>query len=156
MPSRALIDSFLDQQHLAVVGVSRNPKDFANTVYRHLRDDGRGRTLYAVNAAADGAELEGRPSYRSLSEVPDPVDGVLVMVPAAAAAGVVRDAVDRGVPRVWLHKGGGPGAVSDEAVAVARDAGVELIDGACPMMFDEPVHGIHRFHRFLAGRRVAA
>ena len=156
MPSRTLIDSFLDQENVAVVGVSRNPKDFANAVYRHLRDDGRGRTLYAVNRAADGAELEGRPSYRSLSDVPDPLDGVLVMVPAAAAAEVVRDAVARGVPRVWLHKGGGPGAVSDEAVAVAREAGVELVDGACPMMFGEPVRGIHRFHRFLAGRHIAA
>lgn len=156
MPRRELIDRFLAQEHLAVVGVSRNGKEFANAVYRQLRDDGRGRTLYPVNANADGADIEGVPSYTSLAEVPDPVDGVLVMVPAEASAQVVRDAAERGIPRVWLHKGGGPGAVSDEAIAAAREADMELVDGACPMMFDEPVRGVHRLHRFFAGRRIAA
>lgn len=156
MPSLRLIHEFLDQPRIAVVGVSRNDKEFANSVFRHLRDDGRDRTVVPVNANADGAPLEGVPSYRSLRDVPGPLDGVIVMVPAAAAADVVRDAVAAGVPRVWLHKGGGPGAVSDEAVAVAREAGVDLVDGACPFMFDEPVHGVHRFHRFFAGRRIAA
>ena len=156
MPSRQLIDDFLAQDHVAVVGVSRNPKHFANSVYRRLRDDGRGRTLHPVNAAADGAEVEGTPSFRSLADVPDPLDGVLVMVPAEAAADIVRDAVARGVPRVWLHKGAGPGSVTPEAIAVARQAGLDLVDGACPLMFDEPVTGIHRLHQFFVRGRLAA
>lgn len=156
MPSLRLIQEFLDQPRIAVVGVSRNEKDFANSVFRRLRDDVRDRTVVPVNANADGAELEGTPSYRSLADLPEPVDGVIVMVPAAAAADVVRDAEAAGVPRVWLHRGVGSGAVSDEAVAVARDAGIDLVDGACPLMFDEPVHGIHRMHRFFVHRRIAA
>jgi uncharacterized protein len=156
MPSRHLIEQFLDQDRIAVVGVSRNPKEFANSVYRRLRDDGRGRTLYPVNSRAEGAEIEGATSFGSLAEVPEPLDGVLVMVPADAAADVVREAVTAGVPRVWLHKGAGQGSVSPEAVAVAREAGVDLVDGACPLMFDEPVGGIHRLHRLFVRRRLAA
>ena len=82
MPDRASIEDVLAQEHLAVVGVSRDPKQFANGVYRHLRSGGR--TLYPVNPAADGAALEGDPSYPSLAAVPEPVVGVLVMVPADA------------------------------------------------------------------------
>jgi hypothetical protein len=51
--------------------------------------------------------------------------------------------------------GAGRGAVSDEAVARCREAGVEVVAGACPFMFDEPVRGVHRLHRFISGRRIA-
>jgi predicted CoA-binding protein len=154
VPDRVTIDEFLAQQHLAFVGVSKDSKQFANAVYRNLR--GGGRRLYPVNAAAEGKPLEGDISYARLADVPDPVDGVVVMVPAGAAADVVRDAVDRGIPRVWLHRGIGHGSVSAEAVRVCRESGVALVDGACPLMFDEPVGGVHRIHRLLAGRRIAA
>lgn len=152
MPDRAVIDDFLAQRNLAFVGVSRDPKQFANAVYRHLREGGR--TLYPVNPKADSVEDDR--CYHSLADVPSPVDGVVVMVPPSAAAGVVRDALARGVPRVWLHRGVGKGTNTDEAVALCREAGVPVVDGACPLMFDEPVGGLHRMHHFLVRRRFAA
>ena len=152
MPSRASIDTFLAQDHIAFVGASRNPKAFANTVYRELRD---GRTLYPVNAAG-AASIEGDRCYQSLAEVPDPVDGVFVIVPAAAMADVVSAAVARGITRIWLHRGAGQKPVPAEAVEMARAAGVDLVDGACPLMFEEPVKGIHRVHRVLIKHRFAA
>jgi predicted CoA-binding protein len=154
MPERKMIEDFLAQRHLAFVGVSRDTKQFANTVYRRLRADGR--ILYPVNPAAGGNPIEGDRSYGQLSDVPDPVDGVVVMVPAEAAAAVVRQAVQRGIPRVWLHRGVGRGSVTEEAVQVCRDSGTAVVDGACPFMFDEPVRGIHRIHRLMASRRIAA
>jgi predicted CoA-binding protein len=153
MVSQTAIDSFLDARHLAVVGVSRQPKAFANTVYRTLRDGGR--TLYPVNERAGGRPIEGDPSYRSLTDVPDPVDGVLVMVPPDAMTTVVDEALDRSIPRVWLFRSGGPPVPAD-AVARCRAAGVEVVDGACPLMFEDPVRGIHRFHRVFFRRHLAA
>jgi predicted CoA-binding protein len=154
VPSRETIDSFLAQDHLAFVGVSRNPKQFANSVYRTLRDGGR--TMYPVHASADVDTIEGDRCYQHLADVPDPVDGVVVMVPAASAADVVHDAIERGIPRVWLHRGIGPGSVTPEAVAMCREHGVDVVDGACPFMFVEPVRGAHRVHRFFARRHIAA
>lgn len=153
MPDRATIDDFLSQQHLAFVGVSRNPKDFANSVYRHLRNGGR--TMYPVNGNATTPTLEGDPCYRRVEDVPDPVDGVIVMVSPRVAATVVEDAIRRGIPRVWLHRGIGRGSVSQEAIRLCEDAGIPVVDGACPLMFDEPVHSIHRLHRRLSSRSVA-
>ena len=154
MPERKTIDEFLAQRHVAFVGVSRDTKQFANAVYRQLRRNGR--KLYPVNAAAGGSPIEGDPAFQSLADVPDPVDGVIVMVPADSAADVVRQAVERGITRVWLHRGVGQGAVTAEAVKLCSDNGIAVVDGACPLMFDEPVKGVHRFHRIIAGRRIAA
>ncbi|HET6792808.1 MAG TPA: CoA-binding protein [Acidimicrobiales bacterium] len=154
MPSLDVVHDFLDQDHLAFVGVSREPKAFANSVYRRLRQDGR--VLYPVNRSPEAATVEGDTAFRALADVPDPVGGVVVMVPRAAQADVVREALERGIPRVWLHRGAGQGPVSEEAVALCREAGVAVVDGACPLMFTEPVKGIHRMHRGLIRRRFAA
>src|SRR6478736_6815697 len=100
MPSRAAIDDFLAQDHLAFVGASRNTKEFANSVYRHLREGGR--TMVPVHR--DAATIEGDTCVASIAEVPDPVGGIVIMVPAASMADVAREAVSRGIPRVWLHR----------------------------------------------------
>ena len=154
MPDRQIIEDFLAQDHLAFVGVSRDSKQFANSVYRRRRDGGR--VLYPVNPAAHGAPLETDKSYERLADVPDPVDGVVVMVPAAVAVEVVKEAAARGIPRVWLYRGVGDGAVSTEAVQLCREHGLAVVDGACPLMFEHPVRGVHWVHRLLAGRRIAA
>ncbi len=80
------------------------------------------------------------------------------MVPASAAADVVREAAAaRGdAPMIWLHKGAGQGAVSAEAVALCHDAGLDVVDGACPMMFEEPVATFHKIHRVLVRHRIDA
>jgi hypothetical protein len=55
---------------------------------------------------------------------------------------------------VWLFKGiGGPGAVSDEAVRIAREHGLSLVEGACPLMFLESPGLVHRAHRFVRRRK---
>jgi predicted CoA-binding protein len=152
MPSAKVIQDFLAQRHLAVVGVSRDSKAFANVVFRALADQGYG--VIPVNPAA--VELEGRKCHASVRHVPDPLDGVLVMLNATAALGVVDDCIYRGVERVWLHRGLGDGAVSDGAVATCRAHGIAVVDGACPLMFLDHPGLVHRAHRRMIRRRLAA
>jgi predicted CoA-binding protein len=83
-----------------------------------------------------------------LASVPGNVDGVVVMVGPARSAEVVRACAARGVERVWLFRGlGGPGAVSDDAVRLCSDHRIDVVIGACPLMFLEPVGWVHRLHR---------
>ena len=92
--------------------------------------------------------VEGQPCYQRLADVPVPVDGVVVMVTGDAVPAVLADAAAAGVSRVWLFKGlGGPGAFSEDAVARARGHGMQVVEGACPLMFLEPVGGFHKVHR---------
>ena len=138
------IEDFLAGTRLAIVGASDSRKNFARTIYRELRQ--HGYDVVPVNTGA--SSVDGDPCYPDLASVPGDVDGVLVMVHRDRAESVVADCVARGVRRVWLFQGiGGTGAVSDAAVARCRQHGIRLIAGACPMMFLEPVAGVHRFHR---------
>ncbi|MEP2478376.1 MAG: CoA-binding protein, partial [Nitratireductor sp.] len=95
MVSTAVIDDFLAQQHLAFVGVSHDPKEFSAGVYRELK--AHGYELSPVNPHAD--EVDGDRCVPSVAELPDGIDGAIVMVPADASAGVVQACIDRGIPR---------------------------------------------------------
>lgn len=138
-----VVADFLAQHRIALVGASDEAANFGRTVYGELRD--HGYEVMAVHPTAE--QVMGDPVFRSLDEVPGPLDGVMVMVPRSVAADVVRQAVERGVPRIWLFKGVGPGAVSHEAIELARSAGASVVPGACPLMFLPPVASIHRIHR---------
>ncbi len=94
MVSTAVIDDFLAQQHLAFVGVSHEPKEFSAIVYRVLK--AHGYELHPVNPHAES--VDGDACVASVSDLPDGIDGAIVMVPADASAGVVQDCIDRGSP----------------------------------------------------------
>lgn len=151
MASKRAIDSFLASRRIAVVGVSRNPKDFSRAVYRAFTE--RGYDAVPVNPA--GGEVDGRRSARRVGEVQPRVEAAFLMTPPAATAQVVRECAEAGVKRLWMHRGAGQGAVSPEAVALCRDRGIEVVDGECPFMFLPDAgwfHGVHRFFRRLGGR----
>ena len=142
MSSKQAIDSFLSCRRLAVVGVSRDPKDFSRAVFRAFVE--RGYDAVPVNPA--GGEAEGRRSVGRVGDVQPPPEGALLLTPPAATAQVVRECAEAGVRRVWMHRGGGQGAVSDEALALCRDRGLEVVDGECPFMFlseSEFPHNVH-------------
>jgi predicted CoA-binding protein len=149
MPDRATIDRFLALDRVAVVGASRDSRQFANSIYRTLRDGTR--TVVPIHPLADS--IEGDAASPSLAEARS-VQGVVIMLPKASVASVVDEAIALGIRHIWLHAGIGSSSVTDDAVERCREAGVEVVDGACPLMFIEPVRGIHRVHRALS-RRVA-
>jgi hypothetical protein len=145
---REAADEFLAQKRIAVAGVSRDEKQTANAIYRHLRKHGYG--VIPVNPNAD--EVEGDRCWPSVAAIPERPDGVLIVTHPEAAAAVARDCVDAGVPRVWMHRSFGTGSVSDEATTICRDAGIAVLDGGCPMMFLEPVDVAHRCFRWILGK----
>lgn len=142
------VEDFLKQRRIALAGLSSHEEHFSRHVDQALRERG----YEVVVLRDDDVAVDERPTYQSLADVQPPIDGVLVMTPAEASAGVVRDALAAGVTRIWLHRGGGPGAVSEEAMALARDAGATLVAGECPMMFLEDAEWFHRLHAF--GKKI--
>lgn len=138
--------AFLAGRRIAVAGVSRNSGEAANFIYRKLRD--AGYDVYAVNPHAE--EVEGDRCYPDLAAVPVRLDGVVAVTPPEATEEVVRACIDLGIPRVWMHRGMGPGSVSASAVALCRAHDIAVIPGACPMMFCEPVDVGHRCIRGLS------
>jgi uncharacterized protein len=143
MTSRSAIDDFLRQRTLAVVGVSRGGKKFGNTAYRELK--ARGYRLFPIHP--DAEMIEGDRCYPRLSALPEPVGGVLVVVPPAQTEQVVRDAATSGIQRVWMQQG----AESEAAIRLCRESGISTVSGECILMFAEPAAFPHRMHRWVWG-----
>lgn len=139
------VAEFLAGKRFAVAGVSRDPRQAANLIYRKLRASGY--DVIPVNPNA--AEVEGTRCYPDLGEVPGAIDGVLVATHPRVAVDVVRQCAERGVPRVWFHRAIGQGSLSGDAVRACRDRGMACIVGGCPMMYCEPVDPGHRCMRWL-------
>lgn len=136
--------AFLHAGRLAVVGASDAKDSMGRSVYTELRDHG----VDAVPVHPSAATVAGDPAYPSLEAVPGELAGAIVMVGGAAAEEVVREVAARGIPRVWLFLGASkPGSATPEALSAAEELGLEVVPGACPLMFLEPTAFIHRFHR---------
>ncbi len=140
IPLSAAADEFLAQRRIAVAGVSRDPKQPANLIYRRLRDTGH--EVYGVNPNA--AEVEGDPCFAKVTAIPQALDGVVIVTTPEAASDVVEDCVAAGVERVWFHRGMGPGSLSEAAVSRCRDEGINVIAGGCPNMFGATSDTGHR------------
>lgn len=141
MTTRAAVDDFLAQKTLAVVGVSREGKKFGNMAYRELK--GKGYRLFPVHPNAD--TLEGDTCYPNLSSLPEPVGGVLVVVPPEQTEQVVQDAVAAGIERVWMQQG----AESEGAIRFCQENGLSAVHGECILMFAEPTGFGHKMHRWV-------
>jgi predicted CoA-binding protein len=137
---REAAEEFLAQDRIAVAGVSRDTQQPANLIYRRLR--ATGHEVFAVNPNAD--EVEGDQCYARVSDIPAAIDGVVVVTPPEVAPSVIDDCAAAHVPRVWLHRGIGPGSLSDDAVAACRRHGIAVIPGACPNMFGATSDRGHR------------
>src|SRR6059058_2212789 len=89
-----------DALTIAVVGASRDPDKVAHTVPRQLLR--HGWHVIPVNPYAD--EIWGQRCYRTLADIPEPVDLVNVFRPSADTPEVARAAVAIGARALWLQQ----------------------------------------------------
>jgi predicted CoA-binding protein len=139
------IDDFLGVKRLALVGVSRHERDFTRALFREFAQ--RGYDVVPVNPNL--TEVEGRACFARLQDVAPAVEGALLMTPPKLTDAVVRDCLEAGIQRVWMYRGGGPGAVSREAVQFCETNGIRVIAGHCPLMFWRDSGFFHHLHGWL-------
>jgi predicted CoA-binding protein len=121
----ALRQLLLDTKVIAVVGLSANPDRPSNQVAWYLHH--QGYRLFGVNPSCPESELFGVPMVASLAEVPEPIDIVDVFRRPEHTPDVARDAVAAGARVLWLQLG----IRSDEARAVAEEAGLTYVEDRC-------------------------
>ena len=139
------VRDFLALRRIAFVGLSRDPKDFSRMLFQEMCD--RGYDMVPVNPAA--SELEARRCFPRVQEIQPPVEGALVMTSPPDTEQVVRDCAAAGIRQVWMHRGGGQGSVSRDAVDFCKQQGIHLVEGYCPFMFLPHTPFFHRIHGFL-------
>jgi len=142
------VDDFLAQKRIAVAGVSRDQSHHpvGNLIYRRLKHTGH--EVFAVNPHMQ--TFEGERCYPDLQSIPGGVDGVVIVTRPETTERVVRDCNTAGVRRVWIHKSMGRGSsVSAKAVDYCHQHAIDVIAGACPMMYGEGADLGHRCMRVI-------
>ena len=140
-----LVEDFLAQEKIAVVGVSDKRETGCNLAYRKFKENGY--TVSAVNPRL--TSFEDDPCYPDLGSIPEKPDAVFILTNPKVSEEIVQQCVDLGVKRVWMHclMGTKPGlaasmtSVSPEAVQMCRENGIEVIPGGCPNQHLKPDFG---------------
>ena len=140
-----MVQEFLAQKKIAVVGVSDKRDTGCNLNYRKFKENGY--QVFAVNPRID--QFEGDPCYPDLMSIPEIPDAVFILTSPKVTEQVVQQCVDLGVKHVWMHcmMGTKPGlvgsmtSVSPGAVQMCRDNGIQVIPGSCPNQFLKPDFG---------------
>ena len=104
---------------VAVIGASNNRHKFGNKAVRAFLLEG----YVVVPIHPREAEIEGLTAYRSVLDVPGPIDMATFYVPPEIGELVIEDVARKGIPEVWLN----PGAESDALIAKARRLSIRPI-----------------------------
>jgi predicted CoA-binding protein len=143
MNSKKIVEDFLSQKKIAVVGVSRKKTKFGNAIYKELKQ--KGYNVFPINPNMQ--TFEGDSCYSDLLSLPEKVDAVVINVPPAQAEKVVREANQAGIKRVWLQQG----SQSENAVKYCEKNGIDCVSNECILMFAQPSAFIHRAHKWIWG-----
>ena len=114
----------LAHQTWAVVGLRDNPARPAYGVARFLQRQGR----HIVPVHQHPEDVFGETTYRTLADIPFPVDVVDVFVNSSMAGDVADQAVAIGAKAVWFQLG----VIDEMAAGRVRDAGLDMVMDRCP------------------------
>ena len=142
MTTRASVDRFLAEENLVLVGASRSGKRFGNIAFTALTHKGYSVSLVHPTAG----DIGGVKCYRSISDLPEPVGGLVVVVPPDQTERVVNEAISNGIKNIWMQQG----AESPDAVKACHESGINEVHGECILMFAKPSGG-HKLHRWIRG-----
>lgn len=123
----ATIDTMLGQDQVwAVVGLSGDSTKTAYQVAEALQRAGK----RIVPIHPDAPTVLGEQGYRSLAEVPFPIDVVDVFRRSESAGRFADEAVAVGAKGVWFQLG----VIDEDAFTRTRAAGVPMVMDTCPLI----------------------
>ncbi|QIW24413.1 CoA-binding protein [Sulfolobus sp. S-194] len=113
---------------IAVIGASRYKEKVGNVVFRNLLYTYHGK-LYPVNSKAE--DVEGIKAYKSVKDIPDPIDMVVITVPREAVPQVMEEAVEKNVKAAIVITAGfkevGEAELEDKVISIARKGGIRVL-----------------------------
>jgi acetyltransferase len=132
---RQALDAIFAPKSVAVIGATETPGSVGRTIVWNLISSTFGGTIYPVNPKR--ASILGIKAYPSLSAVPEVVDLIVVVTPAATIPNIIKEAVDIGVKSAIIISAGfketGPEGVELERQILehAHRGGMRIIGPNC-------------------------
>ena len=135
------IEQFIAQRHIAVVGVSGNPRKFGNAIFNELKK--QGYIVYPVSKHL--TEFEGENCYPDVASLPSEVTAIVINTKPEQTEIIMKQAQEKNISNIWLQQGSSNARI----VADASISESNVIAGQCIMMFAHPTHVMHRAHIFV-------
>jgi acyl-CoA synthetase (NDP forming) len=130
------LDQIFHPRSIAVIGASNRTGNTAGMFLKAHRVLNFNGPIYAV--APTGDEIPDFPSFRSLNDIPGPVDHVIIAVPAMYLPGVISDCVQKKVRSVAIFTSGFSETGEPEGMELekmirekARESGMRVIGPNC-------------------------
>lgn len=110
-------------KNTAVVGLSPKTWRPSHGVAAYLLQ--AGYTIFPVNPGHD--TILGRKCYKSLSEIPEPVEIVDIFRRSELVLPIVEEALSIGAKVIWMQSG----IINEQAAKLALEAGLQVVMDAC-------------------------
>jgi uncharacterized protein len=134
------IQNFLSLKTLAIIGISRDSKKLGNAVYKELK--AKNYTVYPVHPYLE--KYDNVTCYPDLKSLPYQPGGLVISTNRDKSLGIVKDAHAAGIKNIWIMQM----SETKETIEYCEQNNINVIYKQCILMFAEPIHVFHKFHRF--------
>src|SRR5258707_1595755 len=124
------LDSFFSPESIALIGASRDQEKIPGRLLSMLRKNGFPGKIYPINP--NYGDIDGLKCFSSITEVGQPIDLAIVMVPAKAVLGALEQCAAAGVKNALIissgfaEEGGDSAAMQDASAELAKRTGVRI------------------------------
>lgn len=140
-PTKAQIESFLAQNHIALAGYSGKKSKFGHSVYEALIQ--KGYHVYPVNPKGGKTE-EGKKVFKSIDELPEQVTALVAVTRPEISEIIIEKAVEKGISHIWVQQM----SDNDKVLEILKEH-PHFITGQCIILHANPT-GFHKLHWWLA------
>jgi len=131
---------FWNKSSFAVVGHGAK-NNFPHLTYQGLKK--ARKTVFPVDPSAK--EIEGDRAFADLKALPQKVDALVLEVPREETRDWIAQAAEAGIKDVWIHMQ----RETPEALALARENGMNVRSGTCAVMYLTPNLTYHSLHKWI-------
>lgn len=136
------LKEFFEPKSVAVIGASTDTSKLGFSVLKNLVDGGYAEKgiVYPINLKAD--QILGLPAYPSVTEVPEPIDLAVIVIPYPHVPEALRTCGEKGIPAVIVISAGFREAGEEglerelELIEIAKQYDIRLIGPNCLGVID--------------------
>jgi acetate---CoA ligase (ADP-forming) len=120
---------------VAVIGASRNPASIGGRLFRNLLKGEFTGPVFPINPSA--TVVRSVKAYKSVLDVPDPIDLAFICVPAKLVLGVVEECAEKGVKGIVVitagfgETGEAGRALEQQVLNIVRSNGMRMVGPNC-------------------------
>lgn len=128
-------DALFKPHSVAVIGASTKPGKVGHDIFVNILKGGFSGVLYPVNPRA--FSVASIKAYPTISDIPDPVDLAIIILPGRTAVGAVEASIAKGVKAIVIvsagfrEVGAAGREMEDEIFQACKNAKVRLVGPNC-------------------------